>query len=53
MCPGQLARDCGATLPAIRPDLLALARSGSIILTQRGQKIPGPEIRGPFRVRLP
>jgi hypothetical protein len=52
MCPGALARDCGATLAVIRPDLLELARAGRVLLTQRGEKVSGPEIRGPFRVRL-
>jgi hypothetical protein len=53
MCPGRLARDCGTTLAALRPKLLALARSGKIVLSQRGRRISGAAIKGPFRVRLP
>ena len=53
MCPGRLARDCGSTLAVARPDLVALARSRKIVVSQGGRQIGADGIRGPFRVRLP
>ncbi len=50
MCPGQLSRDCGTPLAQARADILALAEAGKIQLSQRGKKVSGPEIKGPFRV---
>jgi hypothetical protein len=52
MCPGQLSRDCGTTLAKARADILALAEAGEIELSQRGKKVAGSHIKGPFRVRL-
>ena len=50
MCPGKLSRDCGSTLAAMRPDLLALAKAGKIVLSQGGKAVHGEKIKGPFRV---
>ncbi len=50
MCPGQLARDCGTTLGHAREDLLELARSGKIALSQRGRRVSPDGLKGPFRV---
>ncbi len=52
MCPGRLSRDCGTTLAKARADLLALARAGTIVLSQRGKKASPEDLKGPFRVRL-
>jgi hypothetical protein len=52
ICPGQLSRDCGTTLAQARADILALADAGKIQLSQRGKKVAGPKIKGPFRVKL-
>ena len=52
MCPGRLSRDCGTTLAEARADILALAETGKIALSQRGKKVAGSRIKGPFRVRL-
>jgi hypothetical protein len=52
MCPGQLSRDCGTTLAEARADILALADEGKISLSQRGKKVAGEKIKGPFRVKL-
>ena len=52
MCPGQLSRDCGTTLAKARADILALAETGKIQLSQRGKKVAGAKIKGPFRVSL-
>ena len=52
MCPGKLSRDCGTTLAQARADILALAEAGKIQLSQRGKKVAGSQIKGPFRVRL-
>ena len=52
MCPGQLSRDCGTTLAQAREDILALAEAGKISLSQRGKKVAGTTMKGPFRVRL-
>ena len=52
MCPGKLARDCGSTLAEARPELLALATSRKIVVSQRGKAVKPGEIKGPFRVRL-
>ena len=52
MCPGRLAHDCGSTLREARPDLLELARAGTIVLSQRGQDASSDDLKGPFRMRL-
>jgi hypothetical protein len=52
MCPGQLARDCGTTLAQARADLMALARTKKIKLSQRGKSVHAGEIKGPFRISL-
>ena len=52
MCPGKLSRECGSTLAQTRPDLLALAHAGKVLLSQGGHAVKGDVIKGPFRVRL-
>jgi hypothetical protein len=52
MCPGRLARDCGSNLKSLRADLLALASSGKIVLSQGGKPVDGKTLKGPFRLRL-
>jgi hypothetical protein len=52
ICPGQLARDCGSTLAALRGDLLALAREKRIVLSQGGKPVQPEAFKGPFRVQL-
>ena len=52
MCPGKLSRECGTTLRAARGEILALAKTGKIALSQQGKPVRGKEPKGPFRVRL-
>ena len=52
MCPGALTRACGSTLTAERDALFELARTGKIILSQRGKTVPPVNLKGTFRVRL-
>jgi hypothetical protein len=52
MCPGRLARDCGSDLKSLRADLLALASSGKIVLSQGGKQVNGNALKGPCRLRL-
>ncbi len=51
MCPGKLARACGSDLKTLRPDLLDLAASGKVVLSQRGEDVSPAGLKGPFRVR--
>lgn len=52
MCPGQLARDCGTVLKAVRRDLLDLASAGQVRLSQHGKTVNPQKLKGPFRVSL-
>ncbi len=52
MCPGRLSRDCGTTLRSARGEILALAKQGVIVLSQRGKPVRSETVKGPFRVRL-
>jgi hypothetical protein len=52
MCPGRLARDCGTVLSQIRGNLLELALSGEIRISQKGKAVSPQGLRGPFRVSL-
>lgn len=52
-CPGKLSRSLGSTLKELRPTLDELERDGSIIYTQRGERVRGRNFKGPFRVALP
>jgi len=53
MCPGELARELGATQEGLRRIYLELARDGQIEITQGGQPVAElADLKGPYRVRL-